>query len=233
MLFPAPFSPSSAWNEPGRTRMDTSSSAVSAPKRLVIPSTSTSSARRSAARGGHQAELAQRVEQGRRRRHRAEHPALHRDHLDRREVVAQIGRAGAVLEEETLEAAVVGLAHGRVHAHVGRDAGEHEVVDAARAQDQLEIGGAERALPGLVDDHLARPRRQFGNDLPARLATHEDLAAGPGIADAGADPPRAPPFVRGQVGQIGPVAFARVDDVESAPRASPRGRPGWARSARA
>ena len=38
---------------------------------------------------------------------------------------------------------------------------------------------------------------------------------GPGIADAGADLPRAPALVGGQVGEVGPVALAGVDDVEA------------------
>ena len=152
-------------------------------------------------------------------RHRAEHAALHLDHLDRGDVVAGVGGAAAVLQQQALEAAVVGLAHGRVHADVGGDAGEDDVVDAARAQDQLEVGGAERALARLVDDRLARQRRELGDDLPARLAAHQDAAAGPGIADAGADLPRAPALVGGQVGQVGPVALARVDDVVAAARA--------------
>ena len=42
---PAPFSPRSAWKLPGAMRIDTSSSAVKAPKRMVICSVSTSKAR--------------------------------------------------------------------------------------------------------------------------------------------------------------------------------------------
>ena len=38
---------------------------------------------------------------------------------------------------------------------------------------------------------------------------------GPGIADAGADPPRAPALVGRQVGEVGAVALARVDDRDS------------------
>ena len=81
------------------------------------------------------------------------------------------------------------------------------------AQHQLQVGGAERALAGLVDDRLAGQRREFGNDVPAGLAAHQDAAAGPGIADAGADLPRAPALVGGQVGEVGAMAFAGVDDV--------------------
>ena len=145
----------------------------------------------------------------------AEHAALHLDHLDGVVVVALVGRAAAILQQQALEAAVVGFAHGGVDAYVGGDAGEHDVVDAAQPQHQLEVGGAERALAGLVDDRLAVARRELGNDLPARLAAHQDAAARPGIADAGADLPRAPALVRRQVGEVGAVAFAGVEDVEA------------------
>src|ERR1700730_6250958 len=49
---PAPFSPSSAWNAPASTLIDTSSSATSGPKRLVIPMVSSAGARTAAATGG-------------------------------------------------------------------------------------------------------------------------------------------------------------------------------------
>ena len=88
-------------------------------------------------------------------RHRAEHAALHLDHLDGVVVVALVGGAAAILQQQAFEAAVVGLAHGGVHADVGGDAGQDDVVDAAQAQHQFEVGGAERALAGLVDDRLA------------------------------------------------------------------------------
>ena len=62
--------------------------------------------------------------------------------------------------------------------------------------------------------------RQLGDDVPARLAAHQDAAARPGVADAGADAPRAPALVGRQVGQVGAMALARVQDVEAACRAS-------------
>src|SRR6202008_3833339 len=85
-------------------------------------------------------------------RHRAEYAALHLDHFQRVVVIAPVGGAAAVLQQHAFEATVVGLAHGGVDAHVGGDAGQHDVLDAAHAQDQLEIGGAERAFAGLVVD---------------------------------------------------------------------------------
>ncbi len=78
--------------------------------------------------GRHSASSA--VEQRRRRGDRAEHAALHRHHLQRGQVVAVVGGAGAVLEQQALVAAVVGVAHRGVHADVGGDAGEDEVGDA-------------------------------------------------------------------------------------------------------
>ena len=59
---------------------------------------------------------------------------------------------------------------------------------------------------------LARLRLQLGDDLPARLAAHEDAAARPLVADAGADALRAPALVGRQVGEVGLVALAGVDD---------------------
>ena len=127
-------------------------------------------------------------------------------------MVAAVGGAAAILEQQALEAAVVGLAHGGVDADVGGDAGEHQIVDAALAHDQLEVGGAERALARLVDHGLARQRRQFGDDFPARLAAHQDAPARARIADPGADLARAPALVGRQVGEVGTMALAGVED---------------------
>ena len=80
-------------------------------------------------------------------------------------------------------------------------------------QDELEVGRAERALAGLVDDRLARRRPELLDDFPAGLATHEKAPAWPLVADAGADPLRAPALVVGQVGEVGTVALAGVDDM--------------------
>src|SRR5471032_896336 len=110
-------------------------------------------------------------------------------------MVALVGGAGAILEDQALEPAIVGLAHRGVYADIGGDAGQHDIVDATRAQHQLEIGSAERALARLVDHRLALFRRQFRDDFPARLAAHQDAPARAGIADARTDLPRAPALV--------------------------------------
>ena len=58
-------------------------------------------------------------------------------------------------------------------------------------------------LPGLG---------QLGDDVPTLLAADEDTAARTRVADAGADLPGTPALVGGQIGQVGAVAFAGVDD---------------------
>src|SRR5205085_11577509 len=60
---------------------------------------------------------------------------------------------------------------------------------------------------------FARERRELRDDLPTLLAAHQDAAARPRIADAGTDLARAPALVGRQVGEIGPVSLAGVDDV--------------------
>ena len=213
VLLPAPFSPSSAWNEPGRTFSSTLSSAAKSPNRMVMAMASTPSAPAGKRRFADDHDSAPISAVG--GRDRAEHAALHLDHLQRVLVVALVGGGAAILDQHAFEAAVVGLAHGGVDADVGGDAGQHDVLDAAQPQHQFEIGGAERALAGLVDDGLARQRREIGNDLPAGLAAHQHAAAGAGIADPGADLARAPLLVGGQVGEVGAVALAGVDDVKA------------------
>src|SRR5439155_1205473 len=86
------------------------------------------------------------------------------------------------------------------------------VILAAPAQHQFEVGGAERALAGLVDDRLAGKRRQLGDDFPARLAAHQDAAARTRVADAGADTPRAPALVFRKICEIGAMSLAGVED---------------------
>ena len=77
---------------------------------------------------------AERGEQRGRRRRRRRTPRPASSPSSARPRSCRIGGAGAVAEQQALVAAVVGLAHRRVHAHVGGDAGEHEVGDAvARA----------------------------------------------------------------------------------------------------
>ena len=145
------------------------------------------------------------------RAHRSEYATLHLDHLQGSEMVAVVGRPAAILQQHAFEPSVVRLPHGGMDADIRGDAGEHEVSNAARTQDQLQIGGAEAALTGLVDDRFSIARSKLGNDLPARLPAHQDATARSGIADAGADLLRAPAFVGGQIGKVRPVSLARME----------------------
>ena len=87
-------------------------------------------------------------------------------------------------------------------------------------------------LPGLSMIGSPGGGRQLRDDLPARLAAHQNAAAGPRIADAGADAARPPALVLRQVGEIGTMAFAGVEDLEAALPHRRQHRGGSVRSAR-
>ena len=131
--------------------------------------------------------------------------------------LGEIGRA-AVARHDAAVAAVVGFAHGRVHADLGRHAADEQRVDAAVAQQRVQIGRVERALARLVDDGLAGDRRQRGDDVVARLAANQDAAHRARRADA--QRRRAALDLRARrVGEVGAMALARVDDQHAAARA--------------
>ncbi len=155
VLLPAPFSPSSARKLPGRSVSDTSVSACNAPKRFERllasirgggPSTGRGAATACLFACATAASVVGRMQSDGVRGHGktsrsacgrgdgAEHAALHGDHLEGGQVVAGVGGAAAILQQQALEAAVVGVAHGRVHANVGRDAGQDQVLDAQAVQ---------------------------------------------------------------------------------------------------
>jgi len=61
----------------------------------------------------------------------------------------------AVAQEQDAEVADVGLARGRVAADARVDPGDDDGVNAARAEDQLQIGAVERAEAGLREQDIA------------------------------------------------------------------------------
>lgn len=77
---------------------------------------------------------------------RSKDAALHLDHANRGRVVGRVRGGAAILQQEAFVAQVVGVAHGGVHAHIRRDARQNEVANAARAQNQVQIGPDKRAL---------------------------------------------------------------------------------------
>jgi len=68
------------------------------------------------------------------------------------------------------EVELVRVDAGVVHAHVAQEAAGHDRPDAQAAQQQVEIGGEERAVAALADEMLARPRPQRRDELGARGA---------------------------------------------------------------
>ena len=75
--------------------------------------------------------------------------ALRRDHRQRRRLELGEVALGAVLDHQAGVAAVVGLAHRRLHADLGGDAREDQVGDALRVQDLVDPRRPEHALAGL------------------------------------------------------------------------------------
>src|SRR5687768_5930998 len=99
-----------------------------------------------------------------------------------------------------------------MHAHVGGDAADQQVADAARRQKALKVGRVEGRKSRFVDDGLAGSGRQFRNDLPSRLTPHQKTPEGAGAADLGAYEPRSEALLRREVAEIFAVPFPRMDD---------------------
>ena len=129
-------------------------------------------------------------------------------------VIALVGRAAAILQHQAFEAAVIGLAHGGVHADIGGDAGQH---DDCRCRAVRSISSRSVAqnepLPGL--SMIGSPGSGARSGMISQPGSPRTRMRphGPGIADAGADALRAPALVRRQIGEVGPMALARVEDV--------------------
>mmetsp|Transcript_51052 Transcript_51052/g.108458 ORF Transcript_51052/g.108458 Transcript_51052/m.108458 type:complete len:238 (-) Transcript_51052:5-718(-) len=141
---------------------------------------------------------------------------LHRDHLQRCQVVAVVGGACAIREHQAFVAAVVRLSHRGVNADVRGDATEDNVLDTLGAEDHVKIRGVEGALTRLVDDGLVGKRGELGDDVPTIFATHEDAAAGALVTNAlavGANLAGSPSLVGREVSQVRAVALTGVHDV--------------------
>jgi hypothetical protein len=80
-------------------------------------------------------------------------------------------------------------------------------------QDAVEVGGEECALARLVHHGLAGVGIEILHDVVTGLATDQDAPHRPVIADACLEP--AARLLRGRaIGEIGSMAFPRVDDQE-------------------
>jgi len=91
-------------------------------------------------------------------------------------VISWVGGGRAVGEQQTLKAEVVGVAHGGVHTDIGRHSAQDQIANVTSAEDQVEVGADERALPRLVDNRLASNRVQFGDRVLSLGATDEQTA---------------------------------------------------------
>src|SRR6516162_8776244 len=141
----------------------------------------------------------------------AEDAALRLDHAQPHLLKLREVRADAIGNDEAVVAAVVSLAHRRIDANLGGDPADDQLGDAAVLQHRVEIGGEERPLARLIDDWLARQRVELGDNVVPGLTTHQDAAHRARVADAGDEV--AADFLRQrQVGEVGTVALARVDD---------------------
>src|SRR5690349_2347055 len=136
--------------------------------------------------------------------------ALGLDHAQAHGVKLGEVRRAAVARHDAAVAAIVGLAHRRVHAHLRGDAAHDQALDAAVLQDGAEIGGVEGALAWLVDHGLALDRVELGDDVVARFAADQDAAHGARRADAHAGRAALDLGAWG-VAQVRAVALARVD----------------------
>lgn len=119
-----------------------------------------------------------------------------------------------IAHHHTVQPKLTRVPHSTTHTHVRSDATHHQVPDPAHIQQQLEIRVAERTLPGLIDHGLPFLGRKLRDDGVPRLAPHQQPAQRARVADAHA---RGAGAAAGEVAgeqraEVGPVAFARVED---------------------
>jgi len=70
-------------------------------------------------------------------RHGTEDATLHFNHFEGREVVTVVRGSGAVRQEQTFIAPVIGVAHGSVDANIGGDARQDQAADAPDLENQI------------------------------------------------------------------------------------------------
>ena len=124
--------------------------------------------------------------------------------------------AAAIREHDAAIAAVIRLAHGGVHADLGGDTAHEQRLDAAGAQDGVEVGLVERAFAGFIDHRLAVDRGELGHNVVPRLAADQDAAHGSRRADAQRRV-AALDLERRRVGKVGAMALAGVDHEQPGP----------------
>ena len=116
---------------------------------------------------------------------------------------AGVGGAAGVLDDDGAEAQVGGLAGGSLHRGVGGHAGEDDGVDAAGAQQHLQLAGREAADALVGDDDVAVGGGELGHDLRLLAAVDEALGLHDDAEQGG---------VGDHVGVAGLPGHAGVDD---------------------
>jgi len=71
-------------------------------------------------------------------------------------MIVLLRRAATVLQQQTFEATVIGVAHGGVHAAICGNSRNDEIANTPIAKDLLEVGGVKSSLPRLIDYRLTR-----------------------------------------------------------------------------
>src|SRR6516162_10221119 len=149
----------------------------------------------------------------------AENAALCLDHAQSHLLELRKVRADAIGDDDAVVATIVSLAHRRVHANFGGDPAHNQLRDAPVLQHCIEVGSVKGSLARLIDDRLARQRVEFGDDVVPGLAAHQYAAHRTRVADAGSEL-AADSFRRRQVGEVGTMALAGMNDGQPAARAS-------------
>jgi len=100
------------------------------------------------------------------------------------------------------------MAHGGVDADVGGDAAQHDVAQARVRNISSRSVAQNEPLPGL--SMIGSPGFGASSGMISQPGSPRTRIRphGPGVADSGIDPLRAPALIGRQVGEIGTVAFA-------------------------
>lgn len=83
---------------------------------------------------------------------------------------------GAVLQDDTVETAIIGLAHGGRNAHIGSHAGNDQVLDPFVPEKEFKISVCKCAATRFVDDRLSWDRVELVNDIVPYFPTDQETA---------------------------------------------------------
>src|SRR5262249_44038751 len=107
-------------------------------------------------------------------RNPAKNAALRLDHFQADALELGEIRGHTVAEYDALVAAVVGLAHGSVHADFERNAADDERLDAAIHENLVQVSRVKRAFARLIDDGLAGFGVKLINNVVSLLAADQN-----------------------------------------------------------